>query len=512
MIRVFILIGYFLFLSISCVFSQETQNYKNDLRTLFLNNQAIIYEINLRTFNANDANNNDIIDFDNENERKGTFLNAISRLDELTQFNINTLHILPITKIGKIKSLGTAGSLYALSSFSELNPELSYSSDSETIKKEAKKFIEECHKRNIRVIIDLPSCGAYDYFLTNPNLFVKNHNLQSIIPLDWVDVRLFKTKDDNGKLFDDLYKEHIKFINLMLELNVDGIRADVAAIKPYLFWKNLIDYTRLKDSEFLFLAESSDSWKKPISDYAPYTNYFNLLKAGFDGYYGSFFNLKSFKNITQFEKLISFNKKLFKKFNNKKSVIGCFSTHDELSPILIGGKNFSILTMWLNATLNINPYFVDGIYGADNYIYKFSNKKLNYTFTDNDIAYVHEGKLDIFNFSRKPKNDDIDLINMFKKALDFRVKNQEIINNGRFSILKTSNKNVFAYQIEYNKQKIIVLFNNDYDKCFKNVFIYVNYNNSLKQITSLSNKTIYSKNKIITDLQNAEIQVYSENL
>ena len=236
----------------------------------------------------------------------------------------------------------------------------------------------------------------------------------------------------------------------MLELNVDGIRADVAAIKPYLFWKNLIDYTRLKDSEFLFLAESSDSWKKPISDYAPYTNYFNLLKAGFDGYYGSFFNLKSFKNITQFEKLISFNKKLFKKFNNKKSVIGCFSTHDELSPILIGGKNFSILTMWLNATLNINPYFVDGIYGADNYIYKFSNKKLNYTFTDNDIAYVHEGKLDIFNFSRKPKNDDIDLINMFKKALDFRVKNQAIINNGRFSILKTSNKNVFAYQIEYN--------------------------------------------------------------
>ena len=168
--------------------------------------------------------------------------------------------------------------------------------------------------------------------------------------------------------------------------------------------------------------------------------------------------------------------------------------------------------MWLNATLNINPYFVDGIYGGDNYIYKFSNKKLNYTLTDNDIAYVHEGKLDIFNFSRKPKNDDIELINMFKKALDFRINNQEIINNGQFSILKTSNKNVFAYQIEYNKQKIIVVFNNDYDKCFKNIFVYVNYNSRLKQVTSLSNKTVFSKNKIITDLQNAEIQVYSENL
>ena len=203
--RIFILIAYFLLFNISCVFSQDIQSYKNDLRTLFLNNQAIIYEINLRTFNANDANDNDIIDFDDENERKGTFLNAISRLDELKQFNINTLHVLPITKTGKIKALGTAGSLYALSSFSELNPQLSYANDNETIKKEAKKFIEECHKRDIRVIIDLPSCGAYDYFLTNPNLFIKNQNLQSITPLDWVDVRLFMTKDENGKLFDDLY-------------------------------------------------------------------------------------------------------------------------------------------------------------------------------------------------------------------------------------------------------------------------------------------------------------------
>ena len=510
--RIFILIAYFVLFNIFCAFSQYIQKNKNDLRTLFLSNRAIIYEINLRTFNANDANGNDIIDFDDENERKGTFLNAISRLDELKQFNINTLHILPITKTGKIKALGTAGSLYALSSFDELNPQLSYSYDNETIKKEAKKFVEECHKRDIRVIIDLPSCGAYDYFLTNPNLFVKNQNLQSITPLDWVDVRLFKTKDENGKLFDDLYKEHVKFVDLMLELNIDGIRADVATIKPYIFWKNLIDYTKSKDSEFLFLAESSDSWNKPVSEYVPFTNYYNLLKAGFDGYYGSFFDLKSYKNVSQFEKLISFNSKLFKKFNNQKSVIGSFSTHDELSPVLVGGKNFSILTMWLNATLNINPYFVDGIYGGDNYIYKFSNKKLKCTFTDNDIAYVHEGKLDIFNFSRKPKTDDIELVGMFKKALDFRVNNQEIINKGQFSILKTSNKNVFAYQIEYNKQKIIVIFNNDYDKSFKNVFVYVDFNAPLEQITTLSKNTTFSKNKIITDLQAAEVQVYTENL
>ena len=35
-------------------------------------------------------------------------------------------------------------------------------------------FVDECHKRGIKVIIDLPSCGAYDLFLTRPELFIKD--------------------------------------------------------------------------------------------------------------------------------------------------------------------------------------------------------------------------------------------------------------------------------------------------------------------------------------------------
>ena len=43
------------------------------------------------------------------------------------------------------------------------------------------------------------------------------------------------------------------------------------------FWKELIQYTREKDSEFLFLAEASDSWREPPSKYAEYTPYDKLL-------------------------------------------------------------------------------------------------------------------------------------------------------------------------------------------------------------------------------------------
>ena len=95
----------------------------NDLRKLFLNNEAIIYEINLRTFGAQDTNKNGIIDFD-EAEEGGTFLNAVQRLDELSQKGINTIHVMPVTPVGKTKALGTAGSLYAALSFDSLNPQL----------------------------------------------------------------------------------------------------------------------------------------------------------------------------------------------------------------------------------------------------------------------------------------------------------------------------------------------------------------------------------------------------
>ena len=127
-------------------------------------------------------------------------------------------------------------------------------------KEQAKLFIEECHKRGIFVIIDLPSCGAYDLFLDHPEYFVKNKKSVSIVPADWTDVRLFNTgKDDN--LNEDLIQAHKNFIDMIISLGADGIRADVATIKPAKFWKELINYSREKNPNFMYLAEASDSWR-----------------------------------------------------------------------------------------------------------------------------------------------------------------------------------------------------------------------------------------------------------
>lgn len=484
----------------SCSFAQEG----NDLRSMFLDNKTQICAINIRTFNAKDTNGNEIID---ENEVSGNFINAVDRLDELKKLGINTLHVLPITPVGKLKALGTAGSVYAISDFWSINPQLLDKHSELSAIEQAKFFVEECHKRNIRVIIDLPSCGAYDLFLTHPELFIKDGRQCSIVPTDWTDVRLLNT-GNNFKLNKDVMDAHKKFVDMVLNIGADGIRADVATIKPYAFWKELINYTRDKDPEFLFLAEASDSWREPPSKYAEFTPFNKLLQAGFDGYYGSFFNLKEW-NAKQFMEHVQFNLKLLSSYKQPKSVILSFTTHDEVSPVLLHGENFSNMISWLEATLPFNPYCIDGFFNGDKYLYKWANTRAYNSQTDDDFYFVHRGKMDIFNFSRKPDGHNSEILKNFKNAYKFRIDNIELVTKGDFIDIKTKNEKVFAYSRNLDNEQLIVIGNLNFEEPQHKITIRVpNLGKKSRVDIICGNQNVKIKNKkILTDLEAGEIKV-----
>lgn len=476
------------------------------LRTMFLNNQAVICGINIRNFNAKDTNGNEIIDND---EESGNFINAVERLDEIKASGINTLHVLPITPVGKLKSLGTAGSVYAMADLCAINHQLVDLTSPLTPKEQAKYFIDECHKRGIKVVIDLPSCGGYDLFLTHPELFIKDKKQLSIVPTDWTDVRLFNTGTDE-KLNQDLIDAHKKFVDMVLDLGADGIRADVATIKPYKFWVEIIKYTRERNPEFLYLAEASDSWREPPSKYAEFTPYDKLLEAGFDGYYGSFFNFKDWKSGNDLIEHIKFNKKLLTSYGEQKSTIMSFTTHDEISPIVLKGEKFSVMLCWLEATLPFNPYFIDGFQTGDDYLYRWANTKAAFTETDDDYYFVHRGKLDIFNFSRKPGgNSELVEVN-FKRAMKFRNDYAGLISKGMFTPILTKRDKVFAYTRTYQGDTIVVVGNMDFKHPQRRVTLKVagiKKKSSLDVIHGMKNyKT--GKNKIYTDLDSGEIKVF----
>lgn len=431
---------------------------EDNLRTMFQNNEAVIYSLNIRTFNANDKNGNGIIEF-SHGENSGSFINAVERLDELKELGINTLHVLPITPVGKIKALGTAGSLYAMSDLTSLNPQLLDPQSELSPKEQAKYFVDECHKRDIKVIIDLPSCGAYDLFINRPDLFVLDNDGSAYTPADWVDVRLFDVPSDEKLLKSDIFMLHKFFVNYMIDLGFDGIRADVATIKPYRFWEELIKFARSKNPNFMFLAEASESWTQPASEKAYFTDYKQLLHAGFDGYYGNYFELKNWKKLTDLAAAVESQQKIFKKYKDKKSVIGSFETHDVVSPLITGGENFSKIIIWLNATLPLNPFYIDGFLQADDYIYDYSNKKASETYTDDEYYYVHQGQIDIFNFSRRPGSDSNMLIEEQKSAINLRENFKETITKGKFKPLYSDNNEIFAFQRTYKNKSVVAIIN-----------------------------------------------------
>lgn len=443
-----------LFITIFSSISVNATESKS-LRTLFINNDAIIYEINIRTFNAKDLNNNGIIEIE-KGETRGNFLNAIDRLDEISSYGVNTLHVMPVNFVGKTNAIGTAGSLYAMSKIDRLDLNITEPLSKLTSEQQFKLFVKEAHKRGLKIMVDIPACGAADMEKISPDLLKKDENNNFIIPSNWSDVRILKTRTKNGKINKELLDIHKKYIDLLLRCDVDGIRADVATMKPKEFWKELIDYTRGQNPDFMFLAEASENWGS-VSPYAEFTNFKKLLAAGFDGYYGSCFDFFALKNVKEFENLFKYVNPP-NKIINKKSIIGAFATHDTKSPYLIS-NDYAELIMYMNATLPLNPYFVDGFPTGDTYIYPYSGKKADVTYTDNDIYYTHYGQIDIFNFSRKPGGKDKNMEIIFKKTIELRKILGKIVSKGSFKILESTNNDIIAYERKYNRDGIIVIIN-----------------------------------------------------
>ena len=482
--------------------------WENDARTKFLNNETVIMEINIRSFNSKDYNEDGFIQ-ENMGEVRGTFLNAIERLDELKSLGVNTLHVLPITPTGKLKALGTAGSLYAISDFDSLSSDLYDKNSDLSLEDQAKKFVEEAHKRGLRVILDVPACASYDLYLERPDLFVTAQSGEPVIPADWTDVRLLATGTEE-KIDVNVYSLYKDFVKMALALGVDGIRADVAHAKTALFWKELIAYSREKDPEFVWLAESSESWHDAISPQAVFTPYNKLLEAGFDGYYGSFFDLKDWKTPKDLYKQITFTLGETKKFKEKKSVIGSFTTHDEVSPIILKGPQFSEMMIWLNATLPVNSYFVDGFQTGDDYMYRKGNRLADESNTDEDTYFTHRGKFDIFNLSRKPEGKYDELRGEFLLGNNVKQSVLSALNDGNFTPLKNNNqKKIFSYMFANNIKKVITIGNLDFENYAKVTVKVPKFNPNKQNLLpiKISKMPDAKKGKVHLNLQPGEIVV-----
>lgn len=442
-------------------------DYHNDLRTLFKNNDAKILAMVPRTFNAKDLNGNEYID---GNEQCGTFLNAIDRLDEVKADGFNTLHVLPISTPGKIKAMGTAGSVYAPKDMLEIDPNLIDKNDPRSDKEQFKAFVDECHKRGIRVMVDIPSCASYEMFLNMPELMAKEKDGLAKTPQGWNDIRMLEPWEDEGKrtLNPKLLAYHKKLIDMLIDVGVDGVRVDVARTKPAEFWDVLIPYSHMRDPEFGWLAETYTYEDASPQANMPYDRPEDSLRAGFDLIYGQYHIFHEWPNATTFMDYVKEQLDMSYRLPKGKSLIGSFATHDDISPMFHGGRDYCNLTMGLQATLPmLNPYILDGYQSGDNYSYPYENKYNPVTQTDNHEMTVHTGRLDIFNLSRKPGGKEPEIGQFMRSAFKMRDKYNDVITKGTFIQLdKTNDKNdqIIAYARHLNGKTLLVVANKNVNR------------------------------------------------
>lgn len=467
---------------------KRVPGYKNELKNMLSHNKAQIIAVIPRTMSAKDKDGNELIQGD---EEPGTFINAVERLDEFSKLGFNTQHVLPIHPPGKINAMGTAGSLYAPGDFLLLDPELVDENPPEDVRKrvaelyeqktgkklikmdkndpevafaQCKYYIDECHKRGQQVMLDLPSCASVDYAKAHPEMMAIDANGKEKIPQGWQDIRMLKPfeNEQTRQLNKNVLDLHKKYVDMCVDLGFDGIRADVGRAKPVEFWNVIINYSRAKDPQFGWLAETYTHEDASPQLNMPYDRPQELLEVGFDAYYGQYHIFSDWLKAQDLYDYVKENIDMNNEIGEAKSLLGSFATHDDKSPMLYGGAPWVQFTTTLQSMLpQVNPYITDGVQTGDYYIFPYDHALVKDTLTDNHECTVHTGRMDIFNKSRKPGGNSPEISNTIKYAFALRNNQynkvsttgvklnmtdaQDVITKGSFIILPTNNEEIIAF-------------------------------------------------------------------
>ena len=449
-------------------------NYRNNLRSMFQNNQAVIFALIPRTFTAKDTDGNGLIQ---GNERPGYFSTMVERLDELKTYGINTLHLLPINPPGLKAAKGSAGSVYAPLDYLAIDPKLDDPTNPKNVYEEAKDAIKECHKRDIKVMVDLPSCMSVDLYEARPDLRATDAAGNPKTPEGWEDIRMFSPwQDEDNKILNKaLYDYHKKFVDMCIDLGIDGIRADVGRAKPPEFWDHLTSYARSKDPEFAFLAECYTNEDASPMKNMPADRPFDALKAGFDSYYGQYhifhmWKAKDFQDFMKESLNISKDAQTGERILPKgKSLIGSFATHDDDSPMSHGGPDYCMMTNVVQTTVPMtNPYIISGYESGDRCLYDYDKKYIDKTFAQMLSNPLYKESVDYMMKSL----DYAPVISNLEKTADKNRSLAELENDSRYSatikfLLEAYNKN--HEPIDKNISLSAAVKNNSFNTILTNV-------------------------------------------
>ena len=275
---------------------------------------AIIYEANIRQYS-----------------QEGTFDEFTKDIPDLKSLGVKIIWLMPVFPISETKRKATGGadskfasdfpedeqsrylgSYYAVSDFTQINPEFGNIED-------FRELVNTAHDNGMYVILDwVPNHTGWDHtwLKTNPEYYTQNENGEVVHPdgTDWTDVA--DLNYDNKSM----RKEMIEDMNYWItEEGVDGFRCDVAGSVPLDFWQEAIPQLR-KQKDIFMLAEAfePDLLKDGLFDMAYAWDGHHLLNG----------LAKGEMNLSDYEAYIT---KIFKDYETNDILMNFVTNHDENS-------------------------------------------------------------------------------------------------------------------------------------------------------------------------------------
>lgn len=190
----------------------------------------VIYEIYVRNHSAN-----------------GTFAGVEADLPRIQSMGVDVVWFMPIHPIGRVKRKGSLGSPYAISDYTQTNPEYGSKAD-------FARLIETAHSLGLKVMIDVVyNHTAVDSVLVreHPEWFHQDEQYRPMTTVpEWSDVIDLKYGDAA------LNRYLIDALKGWVALGVDGFRCDVASIVPLDFWRQARQEIATVKPGVIWLAES----------------------------------------------------------------------------------------------------------------------------------------------------------------------------------------------------------------------------------------------------------------
>ena len=192
--------------------------------------RANVYEVNLRQYT-----------------KEGTLQAFAAHLPRLADMGVTVLWFMPITPISLKGRLGSLGSYYACSSYTEINPEFGTQQDFIDV-------VNAAHALGMKVLIDyVPNHSGADHpwLTTHPDFYETDSTGKPTYTADWSDTR--ELNFSNIEMQDSIINTMRYWIN---NTKIDGFRVDVAWGVPTSFWYKCIAALK-KSRPLFFLAEGS---------------------------------------------------------------------------------------------------------------------------------------------------------------------------------------------------------------------------------------------------------------